>query len=177
MDRRRALWLLALAVAAPLAGCGTYTNFTPINSPPHELTSRPSSRVQVFASGRPRRPYVDVAVIQVEQTHGLNEQGAQLMIDSIRAQAAALGCDAVVLGGITDHAGARSGSALALLDPGSTKQTAACIVYEDKEDVRSFRRTKARARAADGEEEQQREDPAKPVHSGPAMQEEDAENP
>ena len=100
-----------------------------------------------------------------------------MMIDRIRAQAAALGCDAVVLGGITDHAGARSESALSLLDPGSTKQTAACIVYEDKEDVRSFRRAKARARAADEDEEQQRADPAKPVHSRPAMQEEDAENP
>jgi len=177
MNKRRALWLLAQAVAAPLAGCGTFTDFTPINSPPHELTGRPASQVQVFASGPPRRPYVDVAVIQVEQTHGLNEQGAQLRIDSIRARAAALGCDAVVLGGITDHAGARSGSALSLLDPGSTKQTAACIVYEDKEDVRPFRRAKARARAADEEEEQQREDSAKPVHSGPAMQEEDAENP
>jgi hypothetical protein len=99
------------------------------------------------------------------------------MIDSIRARAAALGCYAVVLGGITDHAGARSGSALSLLDPGSTKQTAACIVYEDKEDVRSFRRAKARARAADEEEEQKQDDPPKPVHSEPAMQEEDTENP
>ena len=173
MDNRIALCLLALAGSAPLAGCGTYTSFTPINSPPHEMTRRPASRIQVFSSGPPRRPYVDVAVIEVEQTHSLNEQGEALMIRRIREQAGAIGCDAVVLGGTTDHNGAQPGSGWDLIDPGSTKQTATCIVYEDNEDVRSFRRARGRARADDSEDE-----PARPVHSeGVILQQEDAEDP
>jgi len=172
MDNRVTLSLLALAGFAPLAGCGTYTSFTPINSPPHELTSRPSCQIEVFSSGPPSRPYVDVAVIEVEQTHSFNEQGAALMIRRIRAQAGAIGCDAVVLGGITDHNGAQPGTGLYLLDPGSTKQTATCIVYKDNEDVRSFRRARGRSPAADAEH-----DPATPVHSEGVMQQEDGEDP
>jgi hypothetical protein len=155
-----------------LAGCGTYASFTEINSPPHEMSSRPPSRIQVFSSGPPSRPYVDVAVIRVEQTHSLNEQSAELMIRRIREQAGAIGCDAVVLGGITDHNGAQPGTALYLLDPGSTKQTATCIVYKDNEDVRSFRRERGRSRADDADG-----DPATPVHAGQVMQQEDAEDP
>jgi hypothetical protein len=109
MDSRVTLCLLVLAGSAPLAGCGTYASFTEINSPPHEMSSRPPSRIQVFSSGPPSRPYVDVAVIRVEQTHSLNEQSAELMIRRIREQAGAIGCDAVVLGGITDHNGAQPG--------------------------------------------------------------------
>jgi len=124
--------LSSLLLAAPvLVGCGTYVDFTPLNQPPHALIARSPASVQVFASGPPARPHVDVAVIEAVQTHSLNEQGTGLMIERMRQQAAALGCDAIVLGGTTDHQGAQPGSGWDLLDPGSTKRQATCVVFDD----------------------------------------------
>jgi hypothetical protein len=131
--------LLSVALSgALLGGCGTFVDFTPINTPPHALQPRSNESVEVLASP-PARPHVDVALVEVEQTHSLNEQGTGLMIQRMREQAAAIGCDAIVLRGVTDHQGAEPGSGWDLLDPGSTKREATCIVYSDEEPVGSFR--------------------------------------
>jgi hypothetical protein len=61
------------------------------------------------------------------------------MVRRMREQAAAIGCDAIVLGGVTDHQGAEPGSGWHLLDPGATKRQATCVVYEDSEPGRPFR--------------------------------------
>ncbi|MEA2697875.1 MAG: hypothetical protein QOI66_2146 [Myxococcales bacterium] len=123
-------WLIC---ASFLGGCGTYVGFTRINDPPYPLSPRAPRSVEVFSSGTPARPHVDVAVVEAEQTHSLNEQGTGLMIRRLREQAAAIGCDAIVLGGSTDHQGAQPGSGWDLLDPGSTKRQATCIVYDDRQ--------------------------------------------
>jgi len=127
--------LLLLVLGSFLGGCGTFVDFTPINEPPHPLQPRSSASVEVFSSGPPARPHVDVALVEVEQTRSLNEQGTGLMIQRMREQAAAIGCDAIVLRGVTDHQG--SGD---LFDPGATKREAACIVYDDDPSVGSFTR-------------------------------------
>lgn len=127
----RTTLLLVLPGTFVLVGCGTFVDFTPINDPPHALSPRRSSSVEVLSSGPPSRPHTDVAVLEAEQTHSFNEQGTGLMIERLRAQAAAIGCDAIVLGGATDHQGAQPGSGWDLLDPGSTKRQATCIVYDN----------------------------------------------
>lgn len=127
----RPILALVLLGAPLMLGCGTFVDFTPINDPPHALSKRSSSSVEVLASGPPSRPHTDVAVIEAKQTHGLNEQGTGLMVEQLRAQAAAIGCDAIVLGGTTDHQGAQPGTGWSLLDPGSTKLRATCVVYDD----------------------------------------------
>jgi hypothetical protein len=131
--------LLLFVLGASLGGCGTFVDFTPINDPPHPLEPRSSASVEVFSSGPPARPHVDVALVEVEQTHSLNEQGTGLMIQRMREQAAAIGCDAIVLRGVTDHQGAQPGSGWDLVDPGSTKREATCIVYDEEPRVGSFR--------------------------------------
>jgi hypothetical protein len=132
--------------ATLLGGCGTFVDFTQINDPPHPLQPRSSASVEVFSSGPPSRPHVDVAIVEVEQTHSLNEQGTGLMIQRMREQAAAIGCDAIVLRGVTDHQGALPGSGWDLVDPGSTKREATCVVYDDGEPPpRSFRATRPMA--------------------------------
>lgn len=135
----RAPLLLAVLAGSLLAGCGTFTDFTPINAPPHPLQPRSAASVEVFSSGPPARRHVDVALVEVEQTHSLNEQGTGLMIQRMREQAAAIGCDAIVLRGVTDHQGAQPGSGWDLVDPGSTKREATCVVYDDEPTVGSFR--------------------------------------
>jgi hypothetical protein len=132
--------LSSLILSIPvLVGCGTFVDFTPLNDPPHPLARRTPESVEVLSSGAPTRRHVDVAVVEVEQTHSLNEQGTGLMIRRMRDQAAAIGCDAIVLGGATDHQGAQPGSGWDLVDPGSTKRQATCVVYDDEPPVRPFK--------------------------------------
>jgi hypothetical protein len=151
---------LLVSGALLVAGCGTFVEFTPINSPPHLLSPRSPESVEMLSSGSPARPHVDVALLEVEQTHSFNEEGTGLMIRRLREQAAAMGCDAVVLGGVTDHQGAQPGSGWDLLDPGSTKRQATCVVYDDPEPVRSLE--PARAPIAGAEVVQQRRDNENP---------------
>ena len=153
--------LSLLVLGAPLVvGCGTYVGFTEINRPPHALSARSPRSVEVYSSSPPARRHVDVAIVEAEQTHSLNEQGTALMIRRMPEQAAAIGCDAIVLGGATDHDGAQAGTALALLDPGSTKRQATCIVYDDPP-TRPFTRT-ARVRAPSPDVDQLAADQRRP---------------
>ena len=155
----RLLFLELIVSASAVAGCGTYVNYTPLDHPMEGYSARPSRTVEIYASGPPARPHTDIAIIEAEQTHSFNEQSTQLMIRSMREQAAKIGCDAIVLGGVTDHDGARPGTALDFLDPGSTKRQATCIVYEDPP-TRDFSRgtsvarprRRAAAQAEDGED-------------------------
>ena len=144
----RATLLLVVLSGALVGGCGTFVDFTPINDPPHPLRARSAASVEVLSSGAPARPHVDVALVEVEQTHSLNEQGTGLMIQRMREQAAAIGCDAIVLNGVTDHQGAQPGSGWDLVDPGATKREATCVVYDDPEPVHEFRRTQPTVAAA-----------------------------
>jgi len=105
---------------------------TYINGPPPTMSPRGRHSVLVYASGPPSRPHMDVAILQVSQTHGLNEQGLDLMIDRLRTRAAQLGCDGVVVGGIRERDGIPPGSAYYLLDPGATTLHGTCIVFTGK---------------------------------------------
>lgn len=115
----------------PLACCGTYVTFTRINPAPRTMVPRSPESVDLFASGPPTRPHVDVAILEVEQTRSLNEQGTNLMVDALRAKAGQMGCDAIVLGSMADHQGAPPGSGWSLLDPGSSIRQASCLMYTD----------------------------------------------
>lgn len=140
-----------------VAGCGTYVTATPLNNASWEGAPRPSSRVEVFASGPPQRPYRDVALLEAEQTHGLNEQGTPLMLERLREQAREIGCDAIVLGGFTERDGAQPGTGWHLLDPGATTLRATCIVYREARPVRAA--AAPPVTAADGTQRTDGEDP------------------
>jgi hypothetical protein len=149
---RRTLWF-AILCGSVFAGCGTFVDFTPLNESPRPLSPRALGSVEVFSSGAPTRPHVDVALVEAVQTHSLNEQGTGLMVQRMREQAAAMGCDAIVLGGATDHQGAPPGSGWDLLDPGATKRQATCIVYEDSTSVHPFRTAPQRVAATPARED------------------------
>ncbi|HET6284965.1 MAG TPA: hypothetical protein VFH73_28670 [Polyangia bacterium] len=110
-----------------IAGCGTFVTDTPINPPPRPVSPRGYGSVAVFSSAPPTRSHVDVALIEVEQTHDLNTQGTDLMIQRLRERAGALGCDAVVIGGMRER-----GRDVHGFDSGSTTLHATCIVYDDR---------------------------------------------
>ena len=122
-----AIWVATLG----LVGCGTFVTATTLDDRVPWPSATAERDVQIFASGPPSRPHSDIAILEARQTHGLNDQGVDVMIQRLRAQAAEIGCDAVVLGGFSEYRGARSDSALAILDESATLQRATCIVYTD----------------------------------------------
>ncbi|HVZ75354.1 MAG TPA: hypothetical protein VHJ20_23415 [Polyangia bacterium] len=133
----RSAKILVLGVA--LGGCGTSVTVTRLRESDAVGHLRPS-QVEVFASGPPARPHDDVAVLDAEQVEGGDDTRA--FIGALQSRAAELGCDAIVLGGRTDHDGAPLGSAWRLVDPGRATMSATCIVYRDarEETVGSFDR-------------------------------------
>lgn len=122
----------ALWATWAIAGCGTSVSHTYINGPQGTSTPRSPGSVRIYASGPPARPYRDVALLEARQSHGLNEQGMDLMLDRLRARAAQLGCDGVVVGGIRERSGSPPGSGFYLLDPGATTLHGTCIVFGDE---------------------------------------------
>ena len=101
-----------LAIAIGLSGCmaPTYIQPTPINPPPHPLTRRPADSVEVFASTRPERPFVDVAYLQATLR---TSDGFGSIVADFRAKAGAMGCDAIIFNG----------------HDAKTDYSATCIVY------------------------------------------------
>ncbi|MEY4545796.1 MAG: hypothetical protein RL685_1991 [Pseudomonadota bacterium] len=118
---RRGLLLSCLGLCW---GCGTFVTATAINPAPRPLVPRSPESVQVLASNPPPEPYVDVALLEVEQSQGLNRQGMAYMIQRLREKAAELGCDAVYVKNTSEHEGEDP-----WLDPDSSQLLATCIVF------------------------------------------------
>jgi hypothetical protein len=112
-----------LALAVVVAGCGTWVTAVPLNPPPRPLTPRTYDAVEVFSSAPPARPHVDVALLKVDQSNTLDDQPRELMIQRLREQAGAMGCDAVFLGATQELAPPD------LFSSGARTMAATCIVY------------------------------------------------
>ena len=122
------LLCVGVAAAFSVAGCGTWVDATPLNAPPHALSPRAPESVEIYASGAPSRPHVDVALLRADQVNRSNADMATMM-RKLRVQAAKMGCDAIVVSGATEQAGAPTGSSFALLDPGTHSLLATCLAY------------------------------------------------
>lgn len=90
--------VLGLVLAA---GCGTSIQATLINPAPHPMQPRPPETVEIYSSGPPQRPYIDVAYLEAEQQSAYSGDDTVQFISHLRARAAAMGCDGVVIGGVT----------------------------------------------------------------------------
>ena len=79
-----------------LGACAqTSTTYTELNAPPRPVQARTPDQVEIFSSGPPERPHVDVGLITAQE--GLGEETPASLIDLLRRVAAERGCDAVVL--------------------------------------------------------------------------------
>lgn len=89
--------LLTVVAFVPLVACGHKLQYSALNPPPRPLSPRAPDSVEVFMSARPTRPFVDVGLFEIEQmTPGSG--GTDAMIAKVRARAANLGCDALIIG-------------------------------------------------------------------------------
>jgi len=120
----------ALVVAA---GCGTTIRETVINQPPRAMAARPPESVEMFTSGPPARPHVDVAFIEAEESSSFSTDGTAAMLTKLRQRGAQRGCDAIVVGGLSSRdPGLGDGETWVNDNPKGRKGVyATCIVYSD----------------------------------------------
>jgi hypothetical protein len=125
--RRHLLSWLVLLVS--LGGCAeTELTYTPLNVPPHDLKARRPDQIQVFSSGPPERPHVDVGLISVQQGEG-NETPASL-IAILRQNGAERGCDALLL---APPGSTTTATGLTYFGGSYQVYSATCIVYRTVE--------------------------------------------
>lgn len=121
--------LLALLV---LSACGTTTRFAATNPAPHPLTARPPAAVEVFATGLPQRPFVEVGLIQGRQSSEFSGDEMPEIIAEMRSEAGKQGCDGLVINGASDSQ--QSSTYVSRHSMSSSSKTlegfwGACIVY------------------------------------------------
>jgi hypothetical protein len=74
-----------------LAGC-SWSRFVPLTPTPHATVPRTPADIEVFSSGPPTRPHVDVGLMEVWGREYSDIPAA------LREEGSKHGCDAVVLG-------------------------------------------------------------------------------
>jgi hypothetical protein len=124
MMKLTALAFLLATLAATVTACGTSIEETQINQPPRVMAARPPESVEVLSSGAPTRPHVDVAYLEAQQASGFSGDDTAQFVAKLRVRAAARGCDAIVLGGVTHD--------VSVWHNGSSNQkgiVATCVVY------------------------------------------------
>ena len=105
-----------------LTACGSTIRTTEINPSPRPLGTRPAESIEVFTSGPPARPHVDVAFFEIQRDSALSNDDTNEFIAKLRIAAADRGCEGLVIGGVT-HSPATTN------EKWSTSMTATCIVY------------------------------------------------
>jgi hypothetical protein len=94
---------LSFLLLAAVVGCGTTVQFTPTNPPPRPLTSRPAESVQVFTASRPDQPFVEVGLLEAQQSSALSLDQRPDVMQKMRVEAARMGCDGIILLGANDQ--------------------------------------------------------------------------
>jgi hypothetical protein len=92
--------LLTLALFTAVA-CGTTTRFTPTNPSPRPMGPRAPETVHIYTS-QPQTPYVEVGILQSRQSSELSSDDMPEIVQSMRKEAAKIGCDGVIINGTAD---------------------------------------------------------------------------
>ena len=66
------------------------------------MSARDPRSVEVFATRRPSRPYVEVAMLEAQQASVYSTDSAEEVMGKLREYAAKKGCDAIIIGGPND---------------------------------------------------------------------------
>ena len=115
------------------AACGASVTRTDINPAPRPMAARPPATVEIFTSGAPLRPHVDVSLLEVEESSSFSQADTRDMIIALRERAGTMGCDGVVIAGATSRdPGVRDKESWLVEQPRGRKGLfATCIVYSD----------------------------------------------
>jgi hypothetical protein len=114
------LRLTVLVGTLLVSGCADSLFYTQLNAPLRPLLPRPIAAVETFALKPPARAHTEVGLIQVIRFS--NDGDLHEMIASLRARAAEIGCDAILITSI---------------DRRAPSIQASCIVYNDPSAIES----------------------------------------
>jgi hypothetical protein len=89
--------IAALLASAVLVSCGTTVTAVQTNTPPRQMYPRSPLSVEVFTSALPTRPYMDIGILEAQQSSGLSQDSLPEIINALREKAGELGCDGIVL--------------------------------------------------------------------------------
>jgi len=122
---------LSLASLLLAVGCGTSIHSTAINPAPRPMAPRSPASVELFTSGAPQRPHVDVAFLEAEESSSFSTHRTPEMLNKLREKGAQMGCDAVVIGGVSSRDPGITDAESWLVDnpKGRKGVFATCIVY------------------------------------------------
>ncbi len=120
------LGLPALGLLLGLSAC-VKVDYIPLNASPRPLTPRDPSKVEMFQTQRPARPYVEVATIEV-----VSPQGAESAMEALRKEAGERGCEALVLTGTKDSTTVTATNRMVTSSQNSGYR-GTCIVFTDSE--------------------------------------------
>lgn len=114
-----------------VVGCGTSINATTINRAPHPMAARPPETVELFTSGAPARAHVDIALLEAEESSSFSLDKTPEMLTKLRERGAQMGCDAIVIGGMSSRDPGLADSETWLVNnpKGRKGIYATCIVY------------------------------------------------
>jgi hypothetical protein len=112
-------------------GCGTSIHATTLNSSPVPMPPRPAHAVELYTSGAPHRPHVDIALLEAEESSSFSLDKTGEMLGKLRERAGAMGCDAIVIGGMSSRdPGLRDKESWLVENPKGRKGIyGTCIVY------------------------------------------------
>lgn len=89
------------------------------------MHARPPASVEIFSSGPPARAHVDIAYLEAKRATSVSFDAMQELFAQLRDEAARMGCDGVVIGGLTSSAD---------VNPNLSRRAimATCIVYTNE---------------------------------------------
>ena len=96
-------YILLLLLFPLLTGCGTSLRVTELNSTDAYLPARSPQSVDVFTSGIPDRPYIELFLISARQQSEFSGDEVPEIIQKMREKAAEEGCDALIITGTNDE--------------------------------------------------------------------------
>src|SRR5262245_12784336 len=88
---------LALLLFVCAFGCGYQTRYTPTNTPPRAMETRPIESVVLFTTSAPTQPFVEVGLLSSGHSGYFSTATDEEVLVGLREKAAEVGCDAVVL--------------------------------------------------------------------------------
>jgi len=106
--RRMGVAVVILGGVLGLVGCQPATvYYTQLLTPPHAMTPHRVEDVEVLVVTPPAAPHVDVGILQV--TTGDDARTSTAMVARLRSEAAARGCDALLITTVESQAPGRTG--------------------------------------------------------------------
>ncbi len=93
--QRSPIFFLTLLAAA----CGTKVDYSPTNTPPRPMVARAPEQVEVFNASKPTKAFVEVAVLEAQQSSVYSVDNTNAIMTKLRKEAGDRGCDALIVNG------------------------------------------------------------------------------